>query len=276
MEGKEKDHLLHDLSDEKKLEVKKAIERQKLDPKTTKNTEFLKNKWVREAQKSWDIFYKQNQTAFFKDRHWLDREFDILQSRGASRKLLEVGCGVGNLVFPLAQSDPALNIFCCDFAPRAVELVKSNKLYDTFSIHAFQADITIPDILLENLGKNKMDIVTSIFCLSAIPPSKLNAALTNISSILAPGGSLILRDYAQGDGAQMRFKGNNVMELDESFYVRHDLTFSVFFTPEQLRVECINVGLEVVECGIVEKIVVNRKQALNMNRLFVQGVFRKI
>ena len=31
-----------------------------------------------EAQKNWDIFYKNNTTNFYKDRHYLSREFSEL------------------------------------------------------------------------------------------------------------------------------------------------------------------------------------------------------
>jgi methyltransferase-like protein 6 len=31
-----------------------------------------------DARKNWDIFYKQNTTNFYKDRHYLKREFSEL------------------------------------------------------------------------------------------------------------------------------------------------------------------------------------------------------
>lgn len=33
------------------------------------------NKFIGDSNKNWDIFYKRNETRFFKDRHWTSREF---------------------------------------------------------------------------------------------------------------------------------------------------------------------------------------------------------
>ena len=41
-------------------------------------SEFRAQKLEAEARKSWDLFYKRNQTKFFKDRHWTTREFQEL------------------------------------------------------------------------------------------------------------------------------------------------------------------------------------------------------
>ena len=38
--------------------------------------------------------------------------------------MLEVGCGVGNFVFPLLEQNKAVRVYACDFAKHAVELVK--------------------------------------------------------------------------------------------------------------------------------------------------------
>ena len=100
--------------------------------------EFKRNKLEQEAKKNWDLFYKRNNTHFFKDRHWITREFPELLStppeaeqcqegrRGQTRRrvLLEAGCGVGNTVFPLMEESDNLFVYACDFSPRAVDLLK--------------------------------------------------------------------------------------------------------------------------------------------------------
>ena len=43
---------------------------------------------------------------------------------GEQRVLLEAGCGVGNLFYPLLEEIPNLFVHACDFSPRAVQFLK--------------------------------------------------------------------------------------------------------------------------------------------------------
>ena len=40
--------------------------------------------------------------------------------------IFEVGCGVGNFMFPLIEEDKNLYFYACDFSQRAVQFVKVN------------------------------------------------------------------------------------------------------------------------------------------------------
>jgi len=95
---------------------------------TRKVNAFEATKLEKDAKKNWDIFYKRNQTNFFKDRHWTLREFqelvDSAESSTTIRTLFEVGCGCGNFLFPILEQVPTLKIYACDFSPRAVDFVK--------------------------------------------------------------------------------------------------------------------------------------------------------
>ncbi|KAI8899066.1 S-adenosyl-L-methionine-dependent methyltransferase [Globomyces pollinis-pini] len=219
-------------------------------------------------------FYKRNTTNFFKDRHWTEREFPELRPSNTllpnSIKLLEIGCGVGNFVFPLLKSNPALFIYCCDFSEKAIELVTTNTEYDTNRCHGFVCDLTTTDIL-KVIPENSLDLISAVFCLSAIPPQKLHICIENIQKLLKPGGIFLFRDYGLYDAAQLRFKPEN--KIDDMFYIRTDGTFSLFFTPESIQ--SLFPDFEVLENGYVVKEIVNRKRDLSMDRVFVQSRLRK-
>ena len=118
-------------------------EAEKLKKDTKLVSDFQRNKLEAEARRNWDLFYKRNQTNFFKDRHWITREFpELLQPEvfiiarssisqiqcSQNKFLLEAGCGVGNALFPLAE-ETKLFIYACDFSPRAVDMVKVSYCY---------------------------------------------------------------------------------------------------------------------------------------------------
>ena len=174
-------------------------------------SDFKREKLEREAKKNWDLFYKRNSTHFFKDRHWITREFpELLQvvSRIDAGKpvLLEVGCGVGNTVYPLLEENQNMFIYACDFSPRAVEFVKvgfgnifvpfvSKEIISSFSLYhkangeytetrclAFSCDITA-DSLTDTVGHDSVDFVTMIFVLSSIAPEKMDSVLKNIYNV---------------------------------------------------------------------------------------------
>ena len=45
-------------------------------------------------------------------------------SQAGSGTVFEVGCGVGNTIYPLREECPALFFYGCDLSPRAVDIVK--------------------------------------------------------------------------------------------------------------------------------------------------------
>jgi len=186
-------------------------------------SDFKKNKLETEAKKNWDLFYKRNETRFFRDRHWTTREFEqLVDLTGKNNKtIFEVGCGVGNFVFPLLEIEARLYIYACDFSPRAVEFVQKDSRYDSLRMKAFVCDIT-KDRILSEISENSVDVASLIFVLSAIHPDKFVEALVNIRSVLKSDGVLVFRDYGLHDMAQIRFGRGN--KLGENFYVRQDGT----------------------------------------------------
>lgn len=52
----------------------------------------------------------------------------MLKLSGKQLKILEVGCGVGNFMFPLLEEIFDVFFYACDFSPRAVQYVKVHGL----------------------------------------------------------------------------------------------------------------------------------------------------
>ncbi|XP_046992629.1 tRNA N(3)-methylcytidine methyltransferase METTL6 [Schistocerca americana] len=254
-----------------------ADERSKLENQNSRLVpQFLATKLELEAKKNWDLFYKRNDTRFFKDRHWTVREFSELSECSASEKskvLLEVGCGVGNFVYPLIEEKLNLFIYACDFSPRAIEYVKSHSLYDETKIKAFQVDITTDEIF-HYLQCGSVDIVTLVFVLSAIHPHKFLQTLRTLFKLLKPGGIMLFRDYGLYDMAQLRFKPGN--KIAENFYMRQDGTRSYYFSVEEVHQLVKDAGFQVTTNSYIHRRTVNKKEEIDVPRIFIQGKFRKV
>lgn len=96
-------------------------------------SEFRADQLEKDAKKHWDLFYKRNEIRFFKDRHWTTREFEELLGSGGveNQNVLEVGCGVGNFVYPSVENGLKYSkIFACDLSTKAIELFKVHQAYD--------------------------------------------------------------------------------------------------------------------------------------------------
>jgi len=254
---------------------KEEVERLQNDHQTV--SEFRREKLEKEADRNWDKFYNRHSVNFFKDRHWTKEEFQELCPDiqwQDSLKILEAGCGVGNLMFPLVDSFPNLFMFACDFSPRAVEFVKGNLKYDSKRCHAFVCDLTKDDSLFEQIGSTSIDVCTLIFVLSAINPDKMASVLVNIHKILKPCGSIIVRDYGLYDHAMLRFARGH--KLSENFYVRQDGTRAYYFSEDKLNDLFAQTGFEKISCRYVQKLTENRKELISVQRIFIQGRFKKL
>ncbi|XP_075418140.1 tRNA N(3)-cytidine methyltransferase METTL2A [Tenrec ecaudatus] len=192
----------------------------------------------------------------------------------ATYRILEVGCGVGNTVFPILQTnnDPGLFVYCCDFSSAAVELVQTNPEYDPSRCLAFVHDLC-DDERSYPVPSDSLDVIVLIFVLSAIDPDKMQKAIHRLSRLLRPGGLMLLRDYGRYDMAQLRFRTGQC--LSEHFYVRGDGTRVYFFTQDELDTLFTAAGLEKVQNLVDRRLQVNRGKQLTMYRVWIQCKYRK-
>ncbi|XP_053210458.1 tRNA N(3)-methylcytidine methyltransferase METTL2-like [Panonychus citri] len=232
-----------------------------------------KSKYLLKADEYWDKFYQTHQDKFFKDRHWLFTEFPELLSNDVN-VIFEIGCGVGNTIFPLLalRENPETMIYCCDFSPVAIDLLKSNNSFDESRCKPFVCDVTQDQLSLP-FEESSLDVIVSIFTLSAIPPKSIPETIKKLSRYLKPGGLFLFRDYGKYDLAQVRFKKGSCM--DDNFYVRGDGTMAYFFTPEEVGKLFVDSGLEKVSLITDKRLQVNRGKQLKMYRVWIQAKYRK-
>ncbi|CAG2110400.1 unnamed protein product [Medioppia subpectinata] len=259
---------------------KESIETKVRDNSANKVSDEDVKRYDQKANTFWDQFYGKHENKFFKDRHWLLTEFPELNNSDSEESkstisILELGCGVGNTVFPVLQinSNPNLMIYCCDFSSTAISLVKSNPLYDQKRCNAFTLDITCDDWTVP-FPKCSLDVVTMIFVLSAIDPNRLmQTAINRIGQYLKVGGLLLFRDYGRYDMTQVRFKSGHC--LKDNFYVRGDGTRAYFFTEQEIDSMFTNAGLNKLFLRSDKRLQVNRAKQVRMYRVWVQAKYCK-
>ncbi|KAJ8674275.1 hypothetical protein QAD02_005537 [Eretmocerus hayati] len=236
-------------------------------------SDFQAQKLEINAKKHWDLFYKRNEMKFFKDRHWTTREFEELLELGCGGKyLLEVGCGVGNLIYPLLEDGISFKkIYACDLSPRAIEFLMKHELFNPEKIHAFQADITTDGCFQEIDAA--VNVATFIFVLSAVHPDHFSKVISNVYHIMDKSGLVLFRDYGRYDMAQLRFKPGH--KISENFYMRQDGTRSYYFSTEEIQSLFESQGFKTVNCSYVQRRTINPKENINVPRIFVQGKFIK-
>ncbi|CCJ30218.1 unnamed protein product, partial [Pneumocystis jirovecii] len=155
----------------------------------------------------WNKFYKNHKTNFFKDRKWLLHEFpqiyDCIMPNSGEKYILEVGCGVGNTMFPilLQNKNPLLIIHGVDYSKNAIAIIKKSNLFSGDNVRASIWDMANPN--------------------GELPEGAIN--------ILKSNGIILFRDYGRWDMTQLRFKGERLLE--ENFYIRGDGTRVYFFVP---------------------------------------------
>ncbi|PSR96185.1 Methyltransferase-like protein [Actinidia chinensis var. chinensis] len=228
------------------------------------------------TSKHWDKFYKRHQNKFFKDRHYLEKDWghyfnDDNSATSSGKVVLEVGCGAGNTIFPLVATYPKLFVHACDYSPRAIALVKSHVDFNEDQVNAFVCDVGNDD-LCDRIMPSSIDVITLIFMLSAVCPKKMPLVLKNIKKVLKPYGYILLRDYAIGDYAQVELHKRNQV-ISENFYLRGDGTSAFYFSEECLSTLFMSAGFRTVDMDIYNRQIQNRSRNITMCRRWIRAAF---
>ena len=225
----------------------------------------------------WQAFYLRHGARFFKDRHWLGREFEEL---GAATTLLEVGCGVGNAARPLAALCPGATVYACDYAAEAVRLLAASPEAREGRVVPFVADAAAPGALT-GPGRSPtggVAVATLVFVLSAVEPGEpMRQVVRNVATALRRDGKgqALVRDYCAGDLAQARLaaaRGGRGLGVSRLF-MRGDGTRAYYFYPEELVALFEGEGFRCESVRVVDADRVNRAQGAVMRRKWVQATF---
>lgn len=309
MDFLDNDHVSRfDLTDELKAELDRALAQNE-----ATLPQYWINKYKKDQQRNWELFYKRNEVNFFKDRTWLDREFDreidgemrgqaneenslllsSLDTKRDSWTLIDFGCGVGNALFPLITSHPKCTAYAFDVSSRAIEFLKARFLEEKRSSgldlvgtwdlindesphNLYRYDQTTARFLPTATTFSTLgDAGLLLFVLSAIPPENVKIVLTRIHDHLKPGGILLFRDYAQYDHKEIRFAQRKQSKLGDHFYVRQDGTMALYFDKDELAAMLIEVGFKVANLSLLQRKFRNRKTNEVFLRFWLQGYFVK-
>ncbi|NWT63871.1 METL2 protein, partial [Prunella himalayana] len=261
--------------------------------KNNDNSFSLKNGMFEEGEKNWEKNYGSGSTAvqgYVYNKNQVKALTDNPQGKNcgeelgkvesfpgcnATYRILEVGCGAGNSVFPILKvlcNTPGTFLYCCDFASGAVELVKSHSSYNSAWCSAFVHDVC-DDALPYPFPDEILDVILLVFVLSTIHPDRMQGVVNRLAKLLKPGGMLLFRDYGRYDTAQLRFKEGHC--LSENFYVRGDGTRVYFFTKDEVWNMFTLAGLTEVQNLVDRRLQVNRKKKVKMQRVWIQSKFQK-
>lgn len=185
----------------------------------------------------------------------------------------ELGCGVGDTIFPLRQQYPRIKKFIgLDFSEKAIEWVKKSPEFDPNAVIALVFDLALDEFPKDLV---KADLATLIFCLSAIAPQYYQSVAQKIFDYLKPGAILYFRDYGRYDFAQLKFSKKKGRKLQDNFYLKHDGTRVYYFEDKELQSIFEKAGFQTIECSAHYRYLENRKTGIEMYRVWIQGRFKK-
>ena len=141
----------------------------------------------------WHDAYIQN--AYHElERGTTRKQLDSLNINAAGKKVLDVGCGPGNLLVALSTDAPELLI--------GVDIDETFLVFGRSQIQTLVEKPTVPPALLRAslptlpFADETFDLVTCFLVMPHVPDDRL--ALTELARVLKPGGTLAISSHGFG------------------------------------------------------------------------------
>ncbi len=168
-------------------------------------------------------------------------------------KLLEIGCGPGNITKYLLSQRPDFDIFGIDIAPNMIELAKKNNP---------AANFAVMDSREINSLDNKYDAIIAGFCLPYLSPAESNELISNAYGLLNENG-LIYLSFVEGDPGKSDFKAGSGGRVYFHFHDLDDLKTQLIKTKfNQIAVIKVKYKTSETEFDIHTILTAKKKNAL--------------
>ena len=186
---------------------------------------------------SWNKHYSHHKSLFFPPKKYLYRVWpEVTDSDhpmyNPHAVVCEAGCGTGAALFSLLARNPSWRFYCFDFAPVALEEVRSNERLDADRVTLFQWDAATQELPMDIVPSQCCDFLFCVFMLSAVHPDLHVDTLRHMGDMLRPGGCILFRDYGIYDMRSLRFKPGQM--VSPNYFLKGDGTTSYFFDSEYL------------------------------------------
>jgi len=185
-----------------------------------------------------ETFNTWNNVAFIYQDRFMDLDlyndsYDLICNSITrnNAKILEIGCGPGNITKYLLSKRPDFDIFGIDIAPNMIELAKVNNPTARFAV--------MDSRQIKNLDI-KYDGIISGFCLPYLSQTECDELISSSYDLLNNDG-LIYLSFVEGDPDKSGFRvgsgGRVYFHYHDSDYLRSQLIKSKFEEVETFKVK---------------------------------------
>jgi 2-polyprenyl-3-methyl-5-hydroxy-6-metoxy-1,4-benzoquinol methylase len=182
----------------------------------------------KETFETWNKIASSYQDRFMNlDLYNKSYDFVCHSIRKKEARILEIGCGPGNITKYLLSKRPDFHIYGIDIAPNMIQLAKRNNRAATFKVM---------DARRVGEIQTTFDGIICGFCLPYLSKSDGKKLIADTSDLLTEGG-LIYISFVEGDPIQSGFQTGTTP----------DRVYFYYYTLDQLKTWLFDKGFEVIK-----------------------------